>query len=69
MKAAAASTPLEQEFQNARELQQVLVPEKLPALAGFSLTSAYRPAQEVGGDFFQIIPLEEGGRRWLCWAM
>jgi hypothetical protein len=51
---------MEQEFQNARELQQVLVPETLPALAGFNLTSAYRPAQEVGGDFFQIIPLEGG---------
>jgi len=51
-------TALEQEFQNARELQQVLVPEAIPALAGFTLTSAYRPAQEVGGDFFQIIPLE-----------
>ncbi|HKN21498.1 MAG TPA: SpoIIE family protein phosphatase [Terracidiphilus sp.] len=51
---------MEQEFQNARELQQVLVPENLPALPGFNLTSAYRPAQEVGGDFFQIIPLEEG---------
>ena len=25
---------------------------------GFAVTSAYRPAQEVGGDFFQIIPLE-----------
>ena len=49
---------LEQEIQNARELQQVLVPEHLPALAGFTLTSAYKPAQEVGGDFFQIIPLE-----------
>ena len=51
---------LEQEIQNARELQQVLVPERLPALAGFTLTSSYRPAQEVGGDFFQIIPLEGG---------
>jgi hypothetical protein len=51
---------MEQELQNARELQQVLVPEMLPALAGFTLTSAYRPAQEVGGDFFQIIPLEKG---------
>jgi hypothetical protein len=51
---------MEREFQNARELQQVLVPENLPALAGFNLTTAYRPAQEVGGDFFQIIPLEEG---------
>jgi hypothetical protein len=49
---------LEQEFQNASELQRVLVPDAVPQLAGFSLTSAYRPAQEVGGDFFQIIPLE-----------
>jgi hypothetical protein len=51
---------IEQEFKNARELQQVLVPETLPSLPGFTLTSAYRPAQEVGGDFFQIIPLEGG---------
>jgi hypothetical protein len=52
-------TALEQEFQNARELQQVLVPDTLPAIPGFTLTSAYHPAQEVGGDFFQIIPLED----------
>jgi Stage II sporulation protein E (SpoIIE) len=51
---------LEQEFQNAREVQQVLVPETLPVIPGFTVTSAYRPAQEVGGDFFQIIPLEHG---------
>jgi hypothetical protein len=51
---------MERELQNARELQQVLVPETLPTLDGFSLTSAYHPAQEVGGDFFQIIPLEKG---------
>jgi hypothetical protein len=53
-------TGLESEIQNARELQRVLVPETLPKLPGFTLTSAYRPAAEVGGDFFQIIPLEGG---------
>ena len=51
---------LEQELKNARELQQVLVPETLPVLPGFAITSSYRPAQEVGGDFFQILPLEGG---------
>lgn len=51
---------LEQEFKNARELQQVLIPESLPEIPGFALSSAYRPAQEVGGDFFQIIPLDGG---------
>ena len=51
---------LEQEFKNARELQQVLIPETLPSVPGFTVTSAYRPAQQVGGDFFQIISLEGG---------
>jgi len=51
---------LEQEFQNARELQRVLIPEDPPPIPGFALTSAYKPASEVGGDFFQIIPLESG---------
>ncbi|HEY9127979.1 MAG TPA: SpoIIE family protein phosphatase, partial [Acidobacteriaceae bacterium] len=53
-------TAIEQELQAARELQQVLVPETLPEIPGYKLTSAYKPAQEVGGDFFQIIPLESG---------
>lgn len=49
---------LEQELKSAREVQQVLIPENLPELPGFAVTSAYRPASEVGGDFFQIIPLD-----------
>jgi serine phosphatase RsbU (regulator of sigma subunit) len=50
---------LEQEFRNARELQQVLIPEALPEVPGYAFTSAYRPALEVGGDFFQIIALAD----------
>lgn len=50
---------LQQEFRNARELQQVLIPENLPDIPGYALTSAYRPALEVGGDYFQIIPRED----------
>jgi hypothetical protein len=56
--ATRRQSSLEQEFKSARELQQVLIPEALPEVAGFAVTSAYRPAQQVGGDFFQIIPLE-----------
>jgi len=52
---------MEQEFRSARELQQVLIPETLPPLPGFALTSAYLPAHEVGGDFFQLIPMEADG--------
>jgi hypothetical protein len=52
---------LEREYQNAREVQQVLVPDALPAVPGFTLASAYKPAREVGGDFFQILPMDGGG--------
>ncbi|HEY1902959.1 MAG TPA: SpoIIE family protein phosphatase [Terracidiphilus sp.] len=52
---------LEHEMRNAREVQQVLVPEAIPAIAGFTIQSVYRPAGEVGGDFFQILPLAGGG--------
>ena len=51
---------LEREIQSAREIQQVLIPEVLPSLEGYALTSAYIPAQEVGGDFFQIVPNADG---------
>ena len=47
------------EFHSAQELQRVLIPEELPYVLGYEVTSAYRPAQEVGGDFFQLIP--QGG--------
>ena len=59
MESRRRQVALEQELESARELQQVLIPETLPAVPGFALTSAYRPAQEVGGDFFQIIPINE----------
>jgi serine phosphatase RsbU (regulator of sigma subunit) len=51
---------LEREMHSAREIQQVLIPDALPSLEGFAVTSAYRPALEVGGDFFQIIREDDG---------
>ncbi len=50
---------LQQEFHSAQELQRVLIPDELPSVLGYEVTSAYRPALEVGGDFFQLIP--QGG--------
>jgi hypothetical protein len=54
-------TALEQEFLNARAVQQVLVPEAIPAIPGFAMQSVYKPFGEVGGDFFQVLPLNNGG--------
>jgi hypothetical protein len=54
-------TRLSEEFRNAQEVQRILIPDEFPTLPGIAVTSAYRPAQEVGGDFFQIIPMPGGG--------
>jgi hypothetical protein len=60
MEQQARQAALEQEMQSAREIQRVLIPETLPSLEGYAMSSAYQPAQEVGGDFFQIIHEDEG---------
>ena len=49
------------EITQARHVQQVLIPDKLPQINDLQINSEYRPAREVGGDFFQIIPREEDG--------
>ncbi|MGH9587905.1 MAG: PP2C family protein-serine/threonine phosphatase, partial [Acidobacteriaceae bacterium] len=51
---------MELELKSAQEVQKVLVPEETPGIPGFSISSIYRPAEEVGGDFFQVIPLANG---------
>ncbi len=50
----------ERERDAARTVQRVLVPEEFPATPGFLIQSVYHPYGEVGGDFFQIIPIERG---------
>jgi serine phosphatase RsbU (regulator of sigma subunit) len=34
-----------------------MVPQELPPTPGYAIESIYRPAAQVGGDFFQVIPL------------
>jgi len=55
------SQRMETEMEQARHVQQLLVPEVLPGIAGFEVRSEYLPAKQVGGDFFQVLALEEGG--------
>jgi hypothetical protein len=51
----------EAEIDQARQIQQLLIPEAIPTVPGFVLETEYRPAQQVGGDFFQILPDGKGG--------
>ena len=38
----------------------MLIPAKASCAPGFSVESVYLPAQEVGGDFFQVLPGDDG---------
>jgi serine phosphatase RsbU (regulator of sigma subunit) len=49
------------DVKQAQEVQQVILPEARLALPGLTIESEYRPAREVGGDFFQIIPHKTDG--------
>jgi hypothetical protein len=51
---------LDTELAAAREIQRLMVPEELPPAPGFAIENIYRPAAQVGGDFFQVIPLGGG---------
>lgn len=48
------------ELESARAVQHVLIPDEIPSIPGFRIQCVYKPAGEVGGDFFQIVPLPGG---------
>jgi len=49
-----------QELKVARLIQQTLLPRAIPDLPGWGITPYYEPAREVGGDFYDFIPLADG---------
>jgi len=48
------------ELQSARQLQSHLVPAALAPTAHLRFDAAYCAASEVGGDFYQVFPAEDG---------
>jgi serine phosphatase RsbU (regulator of sigma subunit)/anti-sigma regulatory factor (Ser/Thr protein kinase) len=50
----------EQELEVARLIQQNFLPKQLPELSGWQVAACYQPAREVGGDFYDVIPLAGG---------
>jgi serine phosphatase RsbU (regulator of sigma subunit)/anti-sigma regulatory factor (Ser/Thr protein kinase) len=54
---AATRQRFEQELEVARLIQQNFLPKQLPDLPGWQVSAYYRPAREVGGDFYDVIPL------------
>lgn len=58
--AQAEGERLRTEMGAAQEIQSLLLPARLPSTPGFNIETAYLPAQEVGGDFFQITTVSDG---------
>jgi hypothetical protein len=49
------------DFKQAQEVQSVILPQSHSRIPGLEIESEYRPARQVGGDFFQIIPHPSDG--------
>jgi len=49
------------ELAAARSVQELMIPHEKVATPGFEVDSIYNPANEVGGDFFHVQPLPDGG--------
>lgn len=57
---ALENARIENELRVARLIQQTLLPKELPALPGWELQVAYKPARAVGGDLYDVIRLNDG---------
>lgn len=57
---------LERELVMARDIQASFLPRDVPVYPGWEVGVTWRSAREVGGDFYDFIPLPEGphGKRW-----
>jgi PAS domain S-box-containing protein len=51
---------IEQELRVARLIQQTLLPKSAPELEDYQIEAYYRPAREVGGDFYDFFELGDG---------
>ena len=51
---------LERELDVAQRIQRSFLPQQLPRYAGWELAAFYRAARQVGGDFYDFIPLKDG---------
>ena len=58
-KEMVARERLETEVQLARQIQQTFIPEVLPSHPNWQLSARWRTARQVGGDFYDVLPLPD----------
>ncbi|MGI8672949.1 MAG: PP2C family protein-serine/threonine phosphatase [Luteitalea sp.] len=57
---------MEKELAVAASIQQGLFPATLPDLAGFDVAAMNRPAQQVGGDYYDALTLTDVNGEYAC---
>lgn len=57
---AHARQEFERELEVAQRIQRSFLPRQLPRMPGWELEAFYRSARQVGGDFYDLIPLRHG---------
>jgi serine phosphatase RsbU (regulator of sigma subunit)/dihydrofolate reductase len=57
---AVSRAKLEREIEIAREVQERLFPQTFPNVAGVEMAAHCRPAQVVGGDYYDLISIRDG---------
>jgi sigma-B regulation protein RsbU (phosphoserine phosphatase) len=50
---------LESDLTIARDIQNNLLPPQTPRVRGLDIFTSYRPAKEIGGDYFDFLPVDE----------
>lgn len=53
---------LEQDLRVARDVQHRTFPQKLPELEGFDIAAWNEPADQTGGDSYDVVGLRDGGQ-------
>ena len=56
---AAEKRRLDQDLAVAHEIQRILLPAESPDIAGFQIAGINVPAQQVSGDYYDYIPVDE----------
>ena len=56
-KSKKESEMLHEELSLAQKLQEKILPQKLQEVNGISIVAHYMPAMEIGGDFYDVMPL------------
>jgi sigma-B regulation protein RsbU (phosphoserine phosphatase) len=50
---------MDKELSIAREIQFSLLPQSIPKIEGYDLSTGFYPAYQVGGDYFDFIPVSD----------